>query len=133
MKGKTLMKASSACRKRLAVLIVMLTAAAVMGHLGTARAETFTCKLPAFATATCKFEGSIEEGNKVTFSCYSQQGGSVEKSCSRVYSPILGETRTGLRGFYWLCEGNMTVHDSSIKDKKYMCGWLCGICEGNWQ
>lgn len=115
------------------VLIALLMLALLAGIDRTAVAETLTCSLPEQKGATCRYDGSIEAG-KVAFTCYKPASGdSVEKSCSRVYSPVFMETRTGLRGFNWLCTGDLTVHESALKDMKAMCAQICGICAGNWR
>lgn len=124
------MKFFDVCRT---ALIVLLTAVVLTGTCRTSWSETYMCTQPAHLGATCTMEGDIEEGAQVTFTCKTPSGEPSDKTCSRLYSPIFGETFTGTRGFNWLCDGSLTVHDSLLKDKKSMCAKLCGICEGAWK
>lgn len=127
------MMTSGIHRKAKIVLTALLLTAFITGICGNAGAETLTCSLPEQKGATCRYDGSIEAG-KVAFSCYKPASGdSVEKSCNRVYSPVFMETRTGLRGFNWLCTGDLNIHESALKDMKAMCAQICGIYAGNWR
>jgi hypothetical protein len=127
------MSTSEIFNKGRIILIAVLMSVVVTVIFRTAHAETFTCSLPEQKGATCRVDGSLD-GGKMSFSCYKPASSdSVDKSCSRVYSPVFMETRTGLRGFYWLCTGDLTVHESALKDAKAMCAQICGICSGNWQ
>jgi len=114
-------------------LMLLLTAIVLTGTCRTSRSETYMCTSPTDLGATCTMEGNIEEGAQVIFTCKTPSGEPADKICTRLYSPIWSETFTGLRGYNWLCGGNLTVHDSVLKDKKSMCAKLCGICEGAWK
>jgi len=98
-----------------------------------AGAERLMCAATDYTGATCDFQGDIAEGSRVTFTCKMPAGEPFDKACTRLYSPIFGETFTGRRGFNWQCDGGVVVHDTVLKDTKQMCTKLCGICQGEWK
>jgi len=112
------------------VFAAILFLAAVTPAAG---AERLMCAATDYAGATCDFRGDIAEGSRVTFTCKMPAGEPFDKACTRLYSPIFGETFTGRRGFNWQCDGGVVVHDTVLKDMKQMCTKLCGICQGEWK